>query len=56
MQDICRKYQIAYSTVERIFYSVAYEKAKDHQTVIQEIQDGQDIPLSLDEIAVRKRP
>lgn len=54
IQDISRKYQIAYSTVERIFYSVAYEKAKDHQAVIQEIQDDQDITLSLDEIAVRK--
>uniref|UniRef100_UPI0035B515A7 CD3337/EF1877 family mobilome membrane protein n=1 Tax=Peribacillus tepidiphilus TaxID=2652445 RepID=UPI0035B515A7 len=30
IQDISRKYQIAYSTVERIFYSVADEKARDH--------------------------
>ena len=54
IQDISRKYQIAYSTVERIFYSVAQEKANDHQTAILEIQDDQDITLSLDEIAVRK--
>jgi transposase len=54
IQDISLKYQIAYSTVERIFYSVAQEKEKDHQVVIQEIQDDQDITLSLDEIAVRK--
>lgn len=54
IQDISRKYQIAYSTVERIFYSVAHEKAKDHQVLIQEIQEGQEITLSLDEVAVRK--
>ncbi|MCM2534511.1 transposase family protein [Neobacillus pocheonensis] len=28
IQDISRKYQIAYSTVERIFYSVAHEKGQ----------------------------
>lgn len=54
IQNISRKYQMAYSTVERIFYSVAYEKANEHQVVIQELQDNQDITLSLDEIAVRK--
>jgi transposase len=36
IQDISRKYQISYSTVERIFYSIAQEKASEHETVIQE--------------------
>lgn len=54
IQDISRKYQIAYSTVERIFYTVAQEMVNDHKAVIQEIQDNQDITLRLDEIAVRK--
>lgn len=54
IQDISRKFKMAYSTVERIFYSVAHERAKKHETVIQELQAGKDITLSLDEIAVRK--
>ncbi|WP_257985328.1 transposase family protein [Bacillus sp. V5-8f] len=54
IQDISRKYQIAYSTVERIFYSVAHEKANHHQLVMHDIQNGQDISLSLDEISIRK--
>jgi transposase-like protein len=54
IQDISRKYQIAYSTVERIFYSVADEKARDHQAAIEEKQANQEITLSLDEVAVRK--
>lgn len=54
IQDISRKYKMAYSTVERIFYSVAQEKANNHQAIIQESQVDQDITLSLDEIAVRK--
>jgi transposase len=54
IQDISRKYEIAYSTVERIFYSVAHEKAAKHQAIIQEIQEDQDITLSVDEGAVRK--
>lgn len=54
IQNISRKHQMAYSTVERIFYSVAYEKANEHQATIQELQENQDITLSLDEIAVRK--
>lgn len=54
IQDISRKYQLAYSTVERIFYSVAYETAKEHQKVIQENQVDREITLSLDEVAVRK--
>lgn len=54
IQDISRKYQMAYSTLERIFYAVAQEKEAHHQAVIQEVQSGQDITLSLDEIAVRK--
>jgi transposase len=54
IQDISRKYKIAYSTLERMFYSVADEKANEHETIIQEAQDDQDITLSLDEVAVRK--
>ncbi|MFZ3591908.1 ISL3 family transposase, partial [Bacillus sp. DJP31] len=54
IQDISRKLKIAYSTVERIFYSIAHEKSVEHESFIQEIQDGQDITLSLDEVAVRK--
>lgn len=37
-----------------LFRSVAYEKANEHQAVIQELQENQDITLSLDEIAVRR--
>lgn len=54
IQEISRKYQIPYSTVERIFYSVAHDKAKEHESVIQEIQSDQDMTLSMDEVAVRK--
>ncbi|MDQ0221388.1 transposase [Peribacillus cavernae] len=54
IQDSSRKYQIAYSTVERIFYSVADEKARDHQAAIEEKQANQEVTLSLDEVAVRK--
>jgi transposase len=54
IQDVSRKYQIAYATVERMFYSIAHEKAMEHQSAIQSIQKNQDITLSLDEIAVRK--
>ncbi|MBD1383638.1 ISL3 family transposase [Metabacillus arenae] len=54
IQDISRKNKMAYSTVERIFYSVADKKAAEHKSAIQEIQGDQDIALSLDEVAVRK--
>lgn len=54
IQDISRKYQIAYSTVERIFYSIAHEKASEHQLVLHATQEDQAITLSLDEVAVRK--
>lgn len=54
IQDISQKHKIAYSTVERIFYSVAQEKANEHEIIIQEIQEGHDITLSMDEVAVRK--
>lgn len=54
IQDISQKHQIAYSTVERIFYSIAQEKADEHENVIQKTQEVQDITLSLDEVAVRK--
>ena len=54
IQDISRKYKIAYSTVERIFYSVAHEKAKEQEAFIHERQKDHEITLSLDEVAVRK--
>lgn len=54
IQEISRKYKIAYSTVERIFYSVADQKANEQKLLIQEIQEDQEITLSLDEVAVRK--
>jgi transposase len=54
IQDISRKYKIAYSTVERIFYSIAHVKAKGQEKLVQEIQENQEISLSLDEVAVRK--
>ncbi len=40
--------------MERIFYSVAHDKAKEHESVIQETQSDQDMTLSMDEVAVRK--
>jgi transposase len=57
IQDVSRKYQIAYSTVERIFYAIAHEKTSEHQSVIREIQEtaqDSELTLSLDEISIRK--
>jgi len=55
IKDACQKLKMAYSTVERIFYSVAKEKAAKHTESMGKIQDEkQDITLSMDEIAVRK--
>lgn len=55
VQDASQKLQIPYSTVERMFYSVAKEKVAEHVEWMEEIQsEKQGITLSMDEIAVRK--
>jgi transposase len=54
IQDISTKFNIPYSTVERIFYSVARVRKNKHQVYIKEIQQDKNITLSLDEISVRK--
>lgn len=54
IQDVSRKHHLSYSTVERIFYSVAREKAAGHEEYLDQEQDQQDIALSLDEVSVRK--
>ncbi|PEA54954.1 hypothetical protein CON64_09690 [Bacillus pseudomycoides] len=54
IQHVSTKQNIPYSTLERIFYSVAQEKAVEHQNVINCVSDLDDLTLSLDEISVRK--
>jgi len=54
IQDVSRKHCIAYSTVERIFYTVAQEKVDLHEEYLEKMQDQQDMALSLDEVSVRK--
>jgi transposase len=54
IQDVSRKQKIPYSTLERIYYSVAQEKAALHQKQIHEALDKDELVLSLDEVSVRK--
>lgn len=55
VEDARQRLKMSYSTVERIYYSVAKEKASIHKQSIQKIhEDQEDISLSMDEIAVRK--
>jgi transposase len=54
IQEVSRKHRIpSYTTLERIYYSIASKKAKERQTATEaSFQEG--MVLSLDEIAVKK--
>ncbi|MBB3869603.1 hypothetical protein HNR78_002500, partial [Parageobacillus toebii NBRC 107807] len=53
IQEVSRKHRIPYTTLERIYYSIASKKAKERQTATEaSFQEG--MVLSLDEIAVKK--
>ncbi|OQP11990.1 ISL3 family transposase, partial [Geobacillus zalihae] len=53
IQEVSRKHRIPYTTLERIYYSIASKKAKERQTATEaSFQEG--MALSLDEIAVKK--
>lgn len=55
VEDASQKLEIPYSTVERIFYSIAKDEAVKHKESLEAIQhEKQSITLSMDEIAVRK--
>ena len=54
IQHVSQKTGIAYSTVERIYYSMAQEKAHFHQEVIAKNFNNDGVVLCLDEVAVRK--
>lgn len=54
IQEVSRKEKIPYTTVERIFYSVAKEKEKEHLETLESVLENNELILSLDEIAVRK--
>ncbi|WP_243292135.1 ISL3 family transposase [Bacillus sp. FJAT-47783] len=45
---------IPYTTLERIFYSIAEEEETKHQETLSEMMDPDHLVLSLDEVAVRK--
>ncbi|NNU94872.1 DDE transposase, partial [Geobacillus sp. NFOSA3] len=53
IQEVSRKHRIPYTTLERIYYSIASKKAKERQTAI-EASSQEGMVLSLDEIAVKK--
>jgi transposase len=53
IQEVSRKHRIPYTTLERIYYSIASKKAKERQAAKgASFQEG--MVLSLDEIAVKK--
>ncbi|HWJ77608.1 MAG TPA: ISL3 family transposase [Niallia sp.] len=54
IKHVSEKYHIPYTTLERIYYSVAQEKALIHKEAITQATDKDDLVLSLDEVAVRK--
>jgi transposase len=54
IKDASRKHKVSYSTVERIFYSIAQEKEQEHRVTIENLQEAE-LTLSLNEVAVRKR-
>ncbi|WLR42299.1 ISL3 family transposase [Bacillus carboniphilus] len=54
IQYVSQKHQIPYSTLERIFYSVAKEKEMEHQKQIDRERDTEDLVISLDEVSVKK--
>jgi transposase len=56
IQQVSRRLNIPYSTVERIYYSVAREKAIEHQTQLRrQAAIGDEVTIiGIDEIAIRK--
>lgn len=54
IQDVSRKEKVPYTTVERIFYSIAKEKEMKHLEHLESVLENNKLVLSLDEIAVRK--
>uniref|UniRef100_A0A7U4DMP4 Transposase IS204/IS1001/IS1096/IS1165 family protein n=1 Tax=Geobacillus sp. (strain Y4.1MC1) TaxID=581103 RepID=A0A7U4DMP4_GEOS0 len=53
IQEVSRKHRIPYTTLERIYYSIASKKAKERQAAM-EASSPEGMVLSLDEIAVKK--
>lgn len=54
IQEVSRKEKVPYTTVERIFYSIAKEKEIEHLEHLEGVLENSELVLSLDEIAVRK--
>jgi transposase len=54
IQEVSQKEKVPYTTVERIFYSIAKEKEMKHLVKLETDLGNNDIVISLDEIAVRK--
>jgi transposase len=54
IQEVSRKEKIPYTTVERIFYSIAKEKEIEHLEHLEDVLENDELVLSLDEIAIRK--
>lgn len=54
IQYVSLKMNIPYTTLERIFYSIAQEKAMEHQETLSKTMKQDHLVLSLDEVAVRK--
>ena len=49
-----KKEKVPYTTVERIFYSIAKEKEVEHVEHLESVLENHELVISLDEIAVRK--
>jgi transposase len=54
IKEVSRKENVPYTTVERIFYSVAKEKEMTHLEHLESVLENNELVLSIDEIAVRK--
>lgn len=54
IQDVSRKEKVPYTTLERIFYSVAKEKENKRMEQLEYSLEKNGLVLSIDEIAVRK--
>jgi transposase len=54
IQEVSRKEKVPYTTVERIFYSIAKEKEMELLEHLESVLETNELVLSLDEVAVRK--
>nr|WP_274856630.1 transposase family protein [Bacillus methanolicus] len=52
IQEVSRKEKVPYTTVERIFYSIAKEKEMEHLEHLDSALENNELVLSLDEVAV----